>query len=406
MTDSDYYWRVDTKNAYGTTTGVVWKLTTGAAIPVSTPAEFLAIANNVSARYFLVNDIDMVGESPVPIGTAGVPFTGIVDGGGFTVSNFVINDAAADFQGVFGVMSTDSLVYNLNVEVTITADDYVGGFVGYMVDGTISNCTVTGTLNADTNIGGFVGYIASGGSGSISGCASAVVVTSSVMVGVVGGFVGFTGDANVTINTSYATGDTTASGLASAVGGFAGRNNATINDCYATGDVTGAATAGQTGGFVGYANTSLITNSYSIGAVSTGALLGGFTGTVLNGTFSGCYYDSTTSGQSDTGKGIPKTTGDMQKMATFIGWDFDTPDTWDISEDNSYPLFETMPDAVTNPSPVNTAISVGHKGLTLSWDAATPYPAATYDVYFGTTSGALERIATDRETESITITSP
>jgi len=339
--DADYYWRVDAKNAYGTTTGDVWKFTTGAAIPVSTPAEFQAIKDNPSASYYLVNDIDMVGESYTPIGnfTDGY-FTGELDGRGFTVSNITIDSAASDYYGPFGLVSTNGYIHDLKLTlVDITADDRVGGFVGYAGACTITNCSVTGTVSADNYVGGFVGYLTS--AAVISGCWSAVTVSSAVTGGLVGGFAGFT-SSGTTISTSYATGDVTASGIISSVGGFVGDNSATISNCFATGDVTGNNTGGNTGGFIGYQRSSTITNAYSVGAVSTGALLGGFCGfRNTNSTITACYYDTTTSGQSDTGKGVPKTTAEMKQEATFDDWDFSTP-VWYIIEDDIYPIFDAV----------------------------------------------------------------
>ena len=74
---------------------------------------------------------------------------------------------------------------------------------------------------------------------------------------------------------------------------------------------------------------STILNSYSTGSVVTsssgrGGLVGGTIYTTINNSF----YDATTSGQSDTGKGIGKTTAEMKTEATFTNWDFDT--IWDI----------------------------------------------------------------------------
>jgi len=51
-------------------------------------------------------------------------------------------------------------------------------------------------------------------------------------------------------------------------------------------------------------------------------------GVVNDNTFTGAishsFYDSETTGQSDTGKGEPKATAEMQTLATFTsaGWDF------------------------------------------------------------------------------------
>ena len=49
-----------------------------------------------------------------------------------------------------------------------------------------------------------------------------------------------------------------------------------------------------------------------------------------------CYYDATTSGKSDTGKGTPKTTAELKSDATITNWD---KDIWAIEEfaNDGYP---------------------------------------------------------------------
>ena len=72
-------------------------------------------------------------------------------------------------------------------------------------------------------------------------------------------------------------------------------------------------------------------------SVATGSYRGGLVGHNLNSTITDSFYDATTSGQSDTGKGTGKTTAQMKTLATFTdtattglstSWDFDT--IWDI----------------------------------------------------------------------------
>jgi hypothetical protein len=53
------------------------------------------------------------------------------------------------------------------------------------------------------------------------------------------------------------------------------------------------------------------------------------------GAITDCYYNSETTGQSDTGKGIPLTTEEMKNSVNFTNWDFDT--VWGIDQGNSYP---------------------------------------------------------------------
>jgi len=93
------------------------------------------------------------------------------------------------------------------------------------------------------------------------------------------------------------------------VGGLVSYNSGTINNSYATGNVSGN---NNVGGLVGN-NDGTINNSYATGNVSgtsqVGGLVGGSSG---NAAVYNSYYDSRTSGQNDTGKGIPKTTEYMQ----------------------------------------------------------------------------------------------
>jgi hypothetical protein len=72
-----------------------------------------------------------------------------------------------------------------------------------------------------------------------------------------------------------------------------------------------------------------------------------------------CTVSGTIStGQSDTGKGAPKTTEQMMQKNTYkylrndpqqglveIRWDFDT--VWDIDEGHSYPFLRELPKAKT-----------------------------------------------------------
>ncbi|NMC53307.1 MAG: sortase, partial [Chloroflexi bacterium] len=68
----------------------------------------------------------------------------------------------------------------------------------------------------------------------------------------------------------------------------------------------------------------------------TGSNFGGLVG-LNSGTVTSSYYDSTISGQTDTGKGDPQPTSAMQTAGTFSGWDFAT--LWKINEGSSYPYF-------------------------------------------------------------------
>ena len=117
-----------------------------------------------------------------------------------------------------------------------------------------------------------------------------------------------------------------------------------MTNCYATGDVEGTS---PIGGLIGKSFGASITNSYAIGKVTktggatSGGLVDSFSAGETSATVGSSYYDTTTSGQSDTGKGVPKTTGNMAKLATFIDWNFtESTGVWKINEDSSYPYLQ------------------------------------------------------------------
>ena len=190
----------------------------------------------------------------------------------------------------------------------VTGDRYVGGLLGQDNSNTVSNCYATGNVSGDYNVGGLCGHMSSA---RLKECYS-------------------TG--NISASSSYAGG---------LVGDASSTGSDWINNCFATGEVNGNGTATAVGGLVGYIDSVDLNYCYSIGLVidgssDTGGLVGLADGTTV---ISSCYYDSNTSGQSDTGKGVPLSTALMKQESTYVGWDFDT--VWDI--DGNYPYLQSLP---------------------------------------------------------------
>jgi hypothetical protein len=108
----------------------------------------------------------------------------------------------------------------------------------------------------------------------------------------------------------------------SSVGGLVGSiGSGTISNSYATGSVTG--TGGYVGGLVGSNSYGTISSSYATGSVTGNDMVGGLVGVGSGGIISYSYYDKETSGQTDTGKGIGKSTAEMKTQGTYEGWDFE-----------------------------------------------------------------------------------
>ncbi|WP_139991757.1 S-layer homology domain-containing protein [Paenibacillus paridis] len=123
---------------------------------------------------------------------------------------------------------------------------------------------------------------------------------------------GLAGYNSGTITSSYTTGSMD---VKTNVGGLVGENRRTIHNSYSNVSVKAW---GYAGGLVGW-NYSAIHNSYVTGKV-TGSFSGGLVSTSEN-IVQDSFYDSDTTGQNDTGKGIGKQTSEMKNPSTYANWD-------------------------------------------------------------------------------------
>ncbi len=264
---------------------------------ISSRAELSAITGN--GKYYLTKDIDLSGANWVPL-CQETPFTGVLDGNGYTIKNMKIN--SYQYNGLFGQMH--GIVKNLkltgvSINHSSSTSSYVGAISGHSHSGDteISNCSVTGTISASASTatlraGGIMGY----GFGVIKNCFVNVNMTSSSSGNSavnMGGIVGES-DSAITIINCYKLGTMNIKGTASTsgtedraisiysggiIGDGAGGNNR-IENCYNVGKITNYASGKNTnastsydgkgyiysGGIMGYGRGS-ITNCYNLGAL-------------------------------------------------------------------------------------------------------------------------------------------
>lgn len=370
-------------------------------------------------HFRLMADIDLSTYSGIdfnPIGVSSIPFTGVFDGSGHTISNFCdavtgtvslfgyVNDPNAEIRNL-GLISPKidvqvdhigSLVGSLENGIIIACyvedgsifgHNEVGGLVGSMYGGSVTNCSFTGNVSGNDRVGGLVGV----NSGSITVCSSdgsisgdrwvgglvgsnsgAVTITMCSTTGsvwgnqYVGGLVGLLGWSNMGGTIANCSSISDVSGI-EYVGGLVGYSTGStsnsggtigITDCYSMGSVSGA---NCVGGLMGRGGK--ISNCYSTGAVFGGNYaVGGLIGSKAGGVYN-CFWDTMTSGQTRSGGGTGLTTTEMQTAETFYTWISCSDNAvWTIDEGKDYPRlwWENAPGQIIEPiHPFDVLVGTG-----------------------------------------------
>ena len=185
---------------------------------IGTIEEFRELVNNNNFNYdiaYVIENINLNTEENnewTPIGNEDAPFTKILDGSSYTISNLYI-ETEEEYQGLFGYNKgniENVKLTGVNIVSQKTGDAFVGGIVGYNDGGSIENCYVIDSLiiAEGNDVAGIAGANIAG---TISNCVSYSTVT------------------NVTNTGNYAT------------AGISGWNNeeAKISNCKNYGDIIG-----------------------------------------------------------------------------------------------------------------------------------------------------------------------
>ena len=295
-------------------------------------------ASRWSSHYIQIADIDASdtinwfdGQGWNAIGNQDqAEFSGTYDGNNHIIQGLFINQPSTGNIGFFGY-TNNAAIANLGLEdVNISCSYHGGALVGLNRSSTVTNCYSTGILNGSTYVGGLVGnnFVFS----TISDSYSSVDVNG---YGSLGGVAGLNESFSI-INNSYNTGNISGlSSSSSSIGGLVGWNlQSTVNNCYNLGEVIGAE---YVGGLVGDNSLeSSVSNSYSSGVVVGDSNVGGLVGRSNNSVVINSYYNAEISGQSDSGKGDPRTTAEMTfpyASDTYVDWDF--AEIWSADEDYS-----------------------------------------------------------------------
>ncbi len=247
--------------------------------------------------YFkLESDIDLTGQNWLPIGTYTNQFYGNLDGNGFTINNLNIDATTTDYVGLFAVINT-SEVRNLKIEqALVKGKNFTGILAGMALTSSIYNCYANGEVRGQNTVGGMLGQ-----------------------------------SMNTYVASSSATADVYAiNSLGGLIGSQSNTSNPAVINSFATGKVEQVMAGTLAGGLIGSVFSGSVQNCYSIGAVigmgnssaTWGGLIGNSLGAVVNS-----YYNTETSGRSDSNRGYPRTTLQMTypyDPTSYVGWDFDT----------------------------------------------------------------------------------
>jgi hypothetical protein len=293
---------------------------------VSDRAGLEAIADNLSGKFYLTNDIDLAGEDwNVSIGgniltgytNTGHPiivenkdFSGIFDGQGYVIRNMTMTDINLS-GGLFGSVR-NAVIRNVGLEGTnikVSNTAYYGGLGGISGDAentTISNCFNSGVVVSSYEIASQHNYAwkSSGNVGGLVGVANNVTIENSYNLGEVtaitgyetrvGGLVGDTFGNNLTtidnsFNRAVVTGFSSDSTDAQVEVGGITAGGGKINNSFNTGNVYGSVGGAITSYVAGIAGGGDISNCYNTGLIFSDRYASGIGGTNIRSSYNTGY---------------------------------------------------------------------------------------------------------------------
>ena len=272
--------------------------------------ELQSMADNLSGHYRLANDITLANDWQ-PIGTYKLPFAGIFDGDGHTISGLTITESNCNYLGLFGYIDGASIsnvkLVGAKIDVSYPLPNespvYVGLLAGYVASGapfdgisTDDQSFINVELIGDntSHIGGLIGRAE--GYVSFENSTNRADVTANCDS--VGGLIGHS-DSAVGIYASSNYGDII--GINN-VGGFIGYPHASVvvESSFNWGNITG--TGNYVGGMMGQSSPKFtFSDSANYGVINGTSIVGGFVGDSGDGEFIRCVNRGNVTGLSSVG---------------------------------------------------------------------------------------------------------
>ncbi len=317
-------------------------------IPISSYEDLKRIGNGylypINGVYKLTRDIDASasllengGEGFRPLASVEKPFSGVINGSGFEISNLHIN-TTEKIMGLFKVIGENGQINDLRLNVHILSWGQIGGLAGINY-GLIQRVIVSGLIDGDMMTGGIVGENKGG------------IITQSVNYAKINGDLytgGIAGRSTGQIIECYNNGEVDGN---EAVGGVVGGVSVDITfedtlkglvtNCYNTGRIVGDESVG---GVVG-SNSGTVNYSYALGKVEGRAELGGVVG--LNWDIvEHVHWARDLTGQrfsSGSGNSQGGLSSDFKFMHHFTDWNFHS--IWRMSDGVTFPALRNVVNA-------------------------------------------------------------
>ena len=255
------------------------------AIKISSAEDFLEISEDLGGKYVLTKDIDLTNEDFYAIGTSTTPFSGVLDGAGYTLTVDLSASKTTQVMAIFDTLS--GTVKNLKIKGSANANVQGGNFAlvaSNAVDGAIiENCenyaelTVSYSTNK-ANVAPFVAHV-DYGLVTIRGCINYGKISTKNTNGIdasVGGLVGYTeDDTEINIERCANRAEINVDGGRSNIGGIIGQTSvgsagtvANITLCCNTGNINYYNEAGErAAGIIGYIKSGKINYCYNTGEI-------------------------------------------------------------------------------------------------------------------------------------------
>lgn len=313
-------------------------------------AQLEEMANDLDGNYKVIRDIDCTGTTMTPVGDTSTPFTGTLDGKGFTISNismslnqnyvglFGMTDGATiqnitlDSPHVEGLIKVGSLAADAEnstitkVRVTdaeLAGTSYVGGIVGQQGGGSIANSSsVNVAIQANSMAGGIVAYAV--GPASVSDAYA--TGTIHAQQGDIGGLIGNIGVGPAVVSSTYASVHlySTGSDYGGLIGLTTNSGGQSISNSFAASYMETATVYSSAGGAFGASAASTSNIFYDDGISSWG----------------GCVGDGSASCTAvNTGGSDPNYFKNSDANGPLSGWDF--INMW-VKNTNDYPSLKPL----------------------------------------------------------------